>query len=139
MYPTRRGIEPELARILRTIVESDQGFGHRQHLNLTFLAVRRYGMPAAVDKVRSWIGQIASVDGAPHKYHETITRAWVELVAHHVQADPHCAQFEAFARRHPRLLDKHLLTSHYRPATLAADHARRCWTEPDLLPFPWRN
>ena len=42
----------------------------------------------------------------------------------------------AFADRHPALLDKRLLTRHYRSSTLAADPARSGWVEPDLLPFP---
>jgi hypothetical protein len=35
------------------------------------------------------------------------------------------------------LLDKRLLTRHYRSSTLAAAPARSGWVEPDLLPFPW--
>jgi hypothetical protein len=60
----------------------------------------------------------------------------VEIVAHHVDADPDCADFGTFAARHPALLDKRLLTRHYRSSTLAAAPARRDWVEPDLLPFP---
>jgi hypothetical protein len=61
----------------------------------------------------------------------------VELVAHHVSADPDRTEFDAFARRHPALLDKRLLIRHYRSATLATDHARHGWAEPDVVPFPW--
>jgi hypothetical protein len=61
----------------------------------------------------------------------------VELVAHHVDADPECAYFDIFAGRNPALLDKRLLSRHYRSSTLAAGPARRSWVEPDLLPFPW--
>jgi hypothetical protein len=42
-----------------------------------------------------------------------------------------------FARRNPALLDKRLLSRHYRSSTLAADPARHGWVEPDLAPFPW--
>jgi hypothetical protein len=44
----------------------------------------------------------------------------VELVAHHVAADPDCADFGVFADRNPALLDKRLLGRHYRSSTLAA-------------------
>ena len=62
---------------------------------------------------------------------------WVEIVAHHVGADPDCADFETFADRHPAPLDMGLHSRHYRSSTLAAGPARSGWVEPDLVPFPW--
>jgi hypothetical protein len=130
-------IDPELAAILADIVGPGGAFRHRQHVNLAFLAVQRRGMPAAVETVCAWIRQLASYERAPQKYHHTMSRAWVELVAHHVAADPACTQFEVFAERHPALLDKRLLSRHYRSATLAAAAARHGWVQPDAAPFPW--
>ena len=94
-------------------------------------------MPEATTRICDWIQRIAAYERAPQKYHHTVSRAWVEIVAHHVDADPDCADFGAFAARHPALLDKRLLSRHYRSSTLAAAAARRGWVEPDLLPFPW--
>ena len=130
--------DPELAAILPGITGPGGQFRHRQHINLAFYAVRQYGMPDAVGAICGWIRQIAAYERAPQKYHHTVSRAWVELVAHHVAADPDCADFGAFADRHPALLDKSLLARHYQSSTLAAGPARRGWVEPDLLPFPWR-
>jgi hypothetical protein len=135
--------DAELAAILPAITGPGGQFRHRQHVNLAFLAVRRYGMPEATDRICTWIRHIAGYErapgatGAPQKYHHTVSRAWVEIVAHHVQADPDCAGFDACAGRHPALMDKRLLSRHYRSATLAGEPARRGWVEPDLLPFPW--
>jgi hypothetical protein len=129
--------DPELAAILPGITGPAGQFRHRQHINLAFYAVRRFSMPGAVAKICTWIQQIAAYERAPQKYHHTVSRAWVEMVAHHVAADPDCADFEAFARKNPALLDKRLLSRHYRSSTLAAEPARRGWVEPDLLPFPW--
>ena len=130
--------DPELAAILPGITGPGGQFRHRQHINLAFYAVRRYGMPDAVGAICGWIQQIAGYERAPQKYHYTVSRAWVELVAHHVAADPDCAEFDVFAERNPALLDKRLLARHYRSSTLAAGPARRSWVEPDLLPFPWQ-
>ena len=94
-------------------------------------------MPEAIARICDWIRRIAAYERAPQKYHHTVSRAWVEIVAHHVDADPDCADFGTFADRHPALLDKRLLTRHYRSSTLAAAPARSGWVEPDLLPFPW--
>ena len=130
--------DPELAAILPGITGPGGQFRHRQHINLAFYAVRRHGMPDAVGAVCGWIQQIAGYERAPQKYHLTVSRAWVELVAHHVAADPDGTGFAAFAERNPALLDKRLLARHYRSSTLAAGSARLGWVEPDLLPFPWR-
>jgi hypothetical protein len=133
---SHRSPDPELAAILSAIAGPGQ-FRHRQHVNLAFAAVRRYGMPAATGKICTWIRHLAAYERAPQKYHHTVSRAWVEIVAHHVGADPDCGDFDVFAGRNPALLDKRLLTRHYRSATLASGPARTGWVEPDLLPFPW--
>jgi hypothetical protein len=131
--------DPELAAILPGITGPGGQFRHRQHINLAFYAVRRYGMPDAVGAICGWIRQIAAYERAPQKYHHTVSRAWVELVAHHVAAEPDCGEFDVFADHNPALLDKRLLSRHYRSSTLAAGPSRRGWVEPDLLPFPWRG
>ena len=134
------------ALMTEVLAGSGGRFGHRQHVQLTWLAVRRYGMPAAIRLVSDGIRRTARYAGAPQKYHETISRAWVELVAHHARGRPARggghpvsdeADFAAFAARNPLLLDKRLLTRFYHPATLASRAARTGWVEPDRAPFPW--
>ena len=129
--------DADLAALLPEITGPGGQFRHREHIHLAFLAVRRYGMPEATTRICGWIRRIAAYERAPQKYHHTVSRAWVEIVAHHVGDDPDCADFGTFADRHPALLDKRLLTRHYRSSTLAAAPARSGWVEPDLLPFPW--
>ena len=114
-------------------------FGHRQHVHLTWLAVRRFGTTAAIAVVSEGIQRTARYAGAPQKYNATVSQAWVELVGHHATArGPGPGDFEVFIGRNPALLDKRLLTRFYRPATLASEQARTTWTEPDLAPFPWQ-
>ena len=130
--------QPEpFADLMAEVMTSAARFGHRQHVHLTWLAVRRYGTAAAVQVVSDGIRRTARYAGAPQKYNETVSRAWVELVGHHA-GHSGAGDFDSFAREHPALLDKRLLTRFYRPATLAADSARTSWVEPDLAPFPWR-
>jgi hypothetical protein len=122
--------------LMGEVMTSADTFGHRQHVHLTWLAVHRAGMPAAVALVSEGIRRTARYAGAPQKYHVTVSRAWVELVAHHVAEDP-APDFTTFAGRNPELLDKRLLTRFYRSTTLAGSQARTGWVEPDLAPFPW--
>ena len=109
-------------------------FGHREHLELAYTAVRRYGMPAAVERVCDHLRQLTQYTGKPQKYHHTVSQAWVELVAHHVNDAP---TFAGVLERNPALLDKRLLMRHYRSATLASAAARRAWCPPDRRPFPF--
>jgi hypothetical protein len=111
-------------------------FGHREHIQFAFEAIRHHGMPAAVEHVCAEIRRKAEYARAPQKYHETISRAWLEIVAHHIDEE---ADFGTFIAHNPELLDKRLLSRHYRSPTLAGETARTSWIEPDLLPFPWRG
>jgi hypothetical protein len=122
-------------QLMSEVMADADRFGHRQHVHLTWLAVRRLGTEAAIEVVSDGIKRTARYAGAPQKYNATVSRAWVELVGHHVGHDP-AADFAAFAARNPALLDKKLLTRFYRSATLASDRARTGWVEPDLRPFP---
>jgi hypothetical protein len=111
-------------------------FDHRAHVHLTWLAVREAGMPGAITLVGDGLRRTARYAGVPRKYHVTISRAWVELVAHHATDDP-AGDFPTFAARNPALLDKRLLRRFYRSATLAGAAARTGWVPPDLSDFPW--
>jgi hypothetical protein len=131
-----REVPAELAAILAEIVPPGGAFRHRQHIHLAFLAVQRHGAHAP-EVVARWIGHIAAYERAPQKFNATVTRAWTELVTHHVAAGPPGTDFGSFAGRNPALLDKRLLARHYSARVLASPAARTSWVEPDRTPFPW--
>jgi len=120
--------------LMADVMADADRFGHRQHIHLTWLAVRRYGITTAIELVSDGIQRTARYAGAPQKYHMTVSRAWVQLVGHHATGSND--DFDAFADRYPALLDKRLLTLHYRSSTLATAEARSGWVEPDLKPLP---
>jgi hypothetical protein len=122
------------AALMSEVMSPGGHFGHREHLHLAWLAVRRHGHVAAAEMIAGGIQQTARYAGAPQKYHATMTGAWVHLVAHHVPDGPD--DFDGFLERFPRLLDKRLLAAHYSSAHLASAEARSAWTEPDLAPLP---
>src|ERR1700744_300148 len=111
---------PLFAGLMQEVMAGAGRFGHRQHVQLTWLAVCRCGTPVAITLVSDGIQRTARYAGAPQKYNATVSRAWVELVGHHA-AESATASFDTFARQHPALLDKRLLLRFYRSATLAAD------------------
>jgi hypothetical protein len=133
-----RPLPPELAEVLAEVAPGGTPFRHRQHIHLAWVAVRRYGASRAPAVVAGWIRQVAAYERAPQKFNATITRAWTELVAHHVTTGPGgAAGFAAFAASNPGLLDKRLLSRHYSSRALASAAARSGWVEPDLAAFPW--
>jgi hypothetical protein len=68
--PSTSGFEALMAEATKT---TDR-FGHREHVHLTWLAVRRFGVPAAVGLVSDGIQRTARYAGAPQKYHATVSR-----------------------------------------------------------------
>ncbi len=94
-------------------------FPHESHLQVARTLTRRYGREEALNRLRSGLQDIARRAGRPEVYHETITRAWFELVAPLDDLD--C---------HPELLDRRLLDRFYSRETLAS--GRDQWVEPDL-------
>jgi hypothetical protein len=137
--PGQTALPAELAAVLAEIVPPGGPFGHREHIHLAYIAVQRYGPGQAATVVASWIRHLAAYHRAPHKFHATVTRAWVEIVAHHMAAGPPAPDFAAFAGRNPSLLDKRLLTRHYSSRALASAAAKTGWLEPDLASFPWAS
>ena len=129
---------PDFDALMAEVMLISERFGHREHVHLTWLAVRRVGVPAAIGLVSDGIQRTARYARVPQKYHATMSRAWVELVGHHA-TDHGEDDFTRFADHHPALLDKRLLARFYHPATLASPQARTGWVEPDLAPFPWQD
>lgn len=127
---------PTFDELLAQVISPAGHFGHREHVQLTWLAVRRCGRLGAIELISNGIRLTTRYAGAPQKYHVTVSRAWVELIAHHVDANA-TDDFERFAEQNPPLLDKRLLSRFYRSATLAGPAARTGWVEPDLARFPW--
>lgn len=146
--PTRHGHDPHhhaghgndaFTELMSRVMATSPRFGHREHIYLTWLAVREHGAEEAIGLVSAGIAAVTRAEGVPGKYHATITRAWVELVAHHAGGTRPATSFKAFAEANPLLLDKQLLKTFYRTDTLARDEARANWVEPDLKPFPWQH
>ncbi len=78
------------------------------------------------------IRRYAAHHGATEKYHETVTRAWMDLVQHAVSG----GNFDEFMAANDDLADPRALTAYYSPERLACAAARREWVAPDLCALP---
>lgn len=121
--------------ILQRILATKGGFGHREHLELAWSCLDRYDVEAAHRAVRTAVRHVAALHGMPDRYHETITRSWVHIVALH-RALESGDSFDAFIAAHPALLTKELLRRHYSEPLLHSGAARATWADPDLCAFP---
>lgn len=106
-------------------------FRHGDHLRLAWLMLSRHTLADAIARVRCGIQRFAAHQGARQRYHETITAAWVKLLATHTEPD-----FAAFLRENECRLSVDLLHRFWSPQPLATETARCEWLAPDLCPLP---
>lgn len=121
---------------VETCVWPGKAFGHREHLRLAWLYLRRHGPQEGYRHIQDTIRRYATALGAAGKYHETMTWGWSALVYRALTETPHLESFGAFLEAHPELLDGSLLVRHYRRETLDSEEARRTRVAPDVSPLP---
>lgn len=111
-------------------------FHHRDHLRLAWFLSRQLGGEAATRTITAGIRRFATHHGQAQKYHETLTRFWIRIVGHLVEARPDITEFATFLAAFPWLLDKDLPYRHWRRETMSSTTAHASWVEPDLLALP---
>jgi hypothetical protein len=102
-------------------------FGHPEHVRLAFALLRREpDFGAAALRFRAALRRFADAVGATAKYHETLTWAYLALVAERMAADPAERSLEWIAR-HPDLLDHRggALARYYDVAAVTASPVAR--------------
>ncbi len=109
-------------------------FRHGDHLRFAWLLLHRMPFDEALRLIREGIQRFAAHHGATHIYHETLTTAWVKLLATHREAS-----FEEFIVSNEHLLRVELLHRFWTPAVLHSEAAKLSWVPPDkkALPAIW--
>jgi hypothetical protein len=111
-------------------------FHHREHVRLAWLCLRRDGLEVGSSRFVGGLRAFASRHGVPGLYHETITRAFLQLVWAALGVAANGGGFDGFLASHPELLDKDRLRAFYSPERLGSEEARRAFVAPDLAPLP---
>jgi len=119
-------------RFVDTSLPADQ-FHHRQHVQVAWMFVGKYGMPAALAEFTTAIKRFADAKGATGLYHETITWAFLLLIAER-QARVPAETWEQFEAGNADLLawKPSILERYYSKELLSSDLARRTFLMPDL-------
>ena len=115
-----------LARFLTGRVDN-RAFRHRDHLQVAFAILRLMPFADAAALYVRGLKAIASAAGAPEKYHETMTFAFLSLVAERLEG---FSSFDAFLAANPELAHPSVLERWYQPARLYSDLARRTFLLP---------
>ena len=107
-------------------------FSHAEHVRVAWWYLGRHPLPVALARFASALRCFAAAHGAAGKYHETVTVAWMLIVADRIRRDGP-SSWEAFATANPDLLVRSpsVLSRYYTDETLASERARQQFVLPD--------
>jgi hypothetical protein len=122
-----------IAAFESTELPADQ-FSHGAHVRVAWWYLRTSPLPEALTRFSQALKRFAASKGAPGKYHETITVAYMLLIAERLDRAGQLTWPE-FAAANPDLLTRHpsVLATYYSEAILASDRARQVFVMPDRL------
>lgn len=106
-----------------------EGFDHRAHLRAACLLLQSRPFLEACIAMRDGLQALAGKIGKPDLYHETMTVAFMALVAERAPVE----DWEGFIAAHPELCERGLLAGWYSKERLASGAARARFTMPDRM------
>src|SRR3954447_26143677 len=121
-----------LARFEDTTLPNER-FHHADHVRVAWEYLERHPPLEALGRFTAALRRYATAHGAPEKYHETITVAYLFLIAERrarLGAGHSWAEFAA-ANADVLRWKGGVLERYYRPGTLGSDLARRIFVLPD--------
>lgn len=110
---------------------------HHAHMAAALGHVLEHGGPEALTLMRERIMSYnLATGGKPTDYHETVTAAWVRLIADFAARHARVSAEELRKRMLEELGGRDQLLRHYSRGLIGGDAARSTFVEPDLLPLP---
>lgn len=118
---------------------SREDWTHRAHVRIGFLHVSKHPFAESLELIRTRIQQLNEAHGTPETpdrgYHETITYAFLRLIAYAAQHESHINS-DAFCESHPELLDRRVLLHYYSRDRIMSMQAKSAFVEPDVKLLP---
>lgn len=118
---------------------SAEEWTHEAHLRTAFLFLQQFPLDEAHLRMRAGIlrlnGKHGLVETGMRGYAETLTRAWLALVAEAARRSG-ARHSEELLELCPELLDRTLVLRYYSRPLLLGVRARSIFVEPDLQPLP---
>ena len=113
---------------------------HRAHLKVAYLHLRQYGPEDALERMRAGIQRLNATHQVPEAidrgYHETVTRAWLQLIWVTLCEYGPGETADAFFDEQPQLYTKRVLRFFYSRDRIMSPEAKYGWVEPDLTSLP---
>lgn len=109
-------------------------FTHETHVHVAWCYLRMLPLPEALARFVAALKRYADAHGATGKYHETITVAYMLLIAARM-GEARDAGWTDFASSNPDLFTREpsALARYYSPEALRSDLARHTFVMPDRL------
>ena len=108
-----------------------EDFDHAAHIRAACLLLQSRPFLEACIAMRDGLHQIAAKAGKPELYHETITVAFMAIVAARLAEG--AADWQTLIATQRDLFDKSLLGGYYTPNLLASQQARKYFVLPDRV------
>ena len=109
----------------------DDQFTHAGHVRVAWWYLLHSPLPEAIQRFADALRRFATSKGAAGKYHETITVAYMLIIAERLH-DARALSWPEFAAANPDLFQRpSVLARYYREETLASDRARQGFVMPD--------
>lgn len=140
MPPDPTADDASLWTAFHALTLPESAWTHRQHLRIACLYLAQHTLDEAHILMRVAIVRLNAAQGlveTPSRgYHDTLTRAWLVLVAAARRDAPAFEDSARFVDAHAARLSRDALLQHYSRERLLSTEARARFVEPDLRPLP---
>lgn len=128
-----------LIRCFEAAGEPPDGFHHRDHVRVAWWYLRALPWTTALERFAAGLRRYAEARGAGHRYHETITTAYVLLINERLDDATRALSWDEFAARNTDLLSwkPSVLDRYYTAEALASQRARQTFVWPDRISMPF--
>jgi hypothetical protein len=133
--------DEELVQAFEAATLPADQFPHATHVRVAWWYLKRYPLGEALTRFTAALKHFAARHGVTGLYHETITVAYVLLIAERLGTSRGLSWAE-FRAAHPELLARRpaILDRYYDPQTLQSPRARHGFVMPDrVYPVPARG
>jgi len=115
-------------------------WNHPCHIRMAWIYLRLMPLEEALVTIRAGLRRFAMALGVPDEidrgYHETMTAAWIRLVASAMKHHGPGVDSETFCREMPHLLCRTLLRVFYSRERIRTFEAKAAFVPPDLAGLP---
>jgi hypothetical protein len=114
---------------------ANECFHHSDHVRMAFLYLCRYPALVALERFSTSLLRLATANGKPDRYHETITWAFLFLIRERMARAGRIQTWSEFSAANQDLLSwkNNILKKYYREKTLACALARSTFLLPDKI------